>query len=86
MAVEVQRTLDHFERQYRGVAVAKVLLAPTPKDIGLAELLRSRLGIEFQPVDLRNVLVFDDAGPDAATQWRLFHHFGAALRHESKAL
>lgn len=86
VAVEIQRTLDHFERQFRSIPVAKVLLAPTPGDVGLGEFLRSRLGIDSRQVDLKEVLEFNGEGPDAATQWRLFHHFGAALRHETKAL
>jgi len=86
VAVELQRTLDHFERQFRTIPVARVLIAPTPKEIGLGEFLRTRLGIDSGQVDLKEVLSFDGEGPDAATQWRLFHHFGAALRHEAKAL
>ena len=86
VAVEIQRTLDHFERQFRGIPVARVLVAPLPKDVGLVEFLRSRLGIESGQVDLREVLAFEGEAPDAEAQWRLFHHFGAALRHETKAL
>jgi MSHA biogenesis protein MshI len=86
VAVEIQRTLDHFERQFRSIPVAKVLLAPTPEETGLGDFLRSRLGVESKLIDLREVLAFDGEGPDAATQWRLFHNFGAALRHETKAL
>jgi MSHA biogenesis protein MshI len=86
VAVEIQRTLDHFERQFRSIPVARVLIAPTPEETGLGEFLRSRLGVDSKQVDLRDVMAFDGEGPDAATQWRLFHNFGAALRHESKAL
>ena len=86
IAVEIQRTLDHFDRQFRGIPVARLLLAPTPRQTGIAEFLRARLGIESKEVDLREVLAFDGDGPDGATQWRLFHHFGATLRHETKAL
>jgi hypothetical protein len=32
-----------------------------------------------QDIDLNDVLAFDER-PDQQTQWRLFHHFGAALR------
>lgn len=86
VAVEIQRTLDHFERQFRSIPVARVLIAPTPEDFGLGEFLRSRLGIDSLQIDLKEVLAFEGEGPDAATQWRLFHHFGAALRHETRAL
>jgi MSHA biogenesis protein MshI len=86
VAVEIQRTLDHFDRQFRSIPVGRVLVAPSPEDTGLHEFLRSRLGVDSRQVDLREVLAFDGEGPDMATQWRLFHNFGAALRHETKAL
>ena len=66
--------------------VASVLIGPMPEDVGLGEFLRARLGIDSRQIDLREVLAFDGEGPDPATQWRLFHHFGAALRNETKAL
>jgi MSHA biogenesis protein MshI len=86
VVVEIQRTLDHFERQYRGIAVARVLVAPTPSDIGLAEFLRARLGIEVRTVELGEAVSFEVPLPDRETQWRLFHHFGGALRQEAVAL
>ena len=87
VAVEIQRTLDHFERQFRSIPVARVLVAPLPSDVGLGEFLHSRLGIESGQIDLSEVLAFHEpGGPDAETQWRFFHHYGAALRHETKEL
>jgi MSHA biogenesis protein MshI len=86
VAVEIQRTLDHFDRQFRGIPVARLLVAPTPSDTAVAQFLTTRVGLQTQDIDLREVLAFDGEGPDRETQWRLFHHFGAALRHESKAL
>lgn len=86
VAVEIQRTLDHFERQFRSIPVAKVLIGPMPEDVSLGDFLRARLGLDSRQINLKDVLAFDGEGPDAATQWRLFHHFGAALRHETKAL
>jgi MSHA biogenesis protein MshI len=86
VAVEIQRTLDHFERQFRSLPVARLLIAPSPGESAVAQFLQTRLGVQAQDVDLREVLAFDGDGPDRETQWRLFHHFGAALRHETKAL
>lgn len=80
VALEVQRTLDHFERQFAYVPVGKLLLAPTGRSTNLPETLRARFEMPVQEIDLRDVLVFGDAPPDEQTQWRLFHHFGAALR------
>ena len=80
VALEIQRTLDHFERQFRHVAVGKLLLAPTGRATRLAEILRARFELPVEAIDLAEVLDFGGRAPDAATQWRLFHHFGAALR------
>ena len=86
VALEVQRTLDHFERQFRSIPVERLLVAPTPRTTRVAEFLKTRLGIEAQDIDLRDVLDFDGEAPGPDVQWRLFHHFGACLRHETKSL
>jgi MSHA biogenesis protein MshI len=85
VTVEIQRTLDHFDRQFRTIPVTKILLAPSPGVDTVAELIKTRLGMETQQIDLREVLAFPDAGPDQQAQWRLFHHFGVALRYKSPA-
>jgi hypothetical protein len=36
-----------------------------------------------QQVDLTEALSFGAQKPDEAAQWRLFHHFGAALREHA---
>jgi MSHA biogenesis protein MshI len=86
VAVEIQRTLDHFERQFRALPVARLLIAPTPQATRVAEFLRNRLGVAAMDIDLHDVLEFDGEAPDRHTQWRLFHHFGAALRRDAKSL
>jgi MSHA biogenesis protein MshI len=84
VALELQRSFDHFDRQFHHVAVAKLLVAPTPRDIGLVPYLASNLTLAVESMDLHDRLIFEDGEPDAATQWRLFHHFGSTLRHEGK--
>jgi MSHA biogenesis protein MshI len=79
VVLEIQRTLDHFERQFRYVAVGKLLLAPTGRETRLREILSERFEMPVQDIDLNDVLSFAER-PDEQTQWRLFHHFGAALR------
>jgi MSHA biogenesis protein MshI len=86
LAIEIQRTLDHFDRSFRSIPVAKLLVAPTPSETGTCAFLRARLGLECDDIDLRDVLAFQAPAPEKEAQWRLFHHFGAALRHEAKAL
>jgi MSHA biogenesis protein MshI len=85
VALELQRTLDHFDRQFQQVPVARLLIAPLPNDIGLAAYLGGNLTVPVEEMKLGDTLRFDGPPPDQATQWRLFHHFGAALRHESRA-
>jgi MSHA biogenesis protein MshI len=80
VALEIQRTLDHFERQFRHVAVGKLLLAPTGRPTRLADILDARFEMPVERIDLADVLAFSGGAPDGLTQWRLFHHFGAALR------
>lgn len=86
VGLELQRTFDHFDRQFNHVTLAKLLIAPLPESLGLVEFLAENIALPVASADLTEVLAFDGPGPDAAVQWRLFHHFGAALRHEGKAL
>jgi MSHA biogenesis protein MshI len=87
VVLELQRTFDHFDRQYHYVPVAKVLIGPEPAETGLFAHLKANLDVPVERVDLLDHLSFgNQSEPDAEAQWRLFHLFGAALRHESKAL
>jgi len=86
IALELTRTLDHFDRQFGFVAINKLLLGPEPEDSGLLEYLRSNLDLPIARVDLAATLAFDvDARPDRRTEWQRFHLIGAALRYETKA-
>ena len=87
LVLELQRTLDLFDRQFPQVPVTKLLVAPLPEDDGLVEALRQNVGIDVEPIDLGDTLSFEGgAEPDPATQWRLFHLFGASLRVQTKVL
>ncbi len=87
IGLELQRTFDHFDRQFRYVPIAKVLLGAEPQETGLFEHLKENLDIAVERVDLVGNISFNGHGtPDAATQWQLFHLIGAALRHEAKVL
>jgi MSHA biogenesis protein MshI len=85
IALELTRTLDHFDRQFGYVAVNKLLLGPEPEDSGLLDFLKSNLDIPISRVDLGATLAFDsDARPDPRTEWQRFHLIGASLRYETK--
>ena len=53
---------------------------PTPGLFG------ENLTVQVRSMELPKKLAFDGPVPDPNTQWRLFHHFGAALRQETRAL
>ncbi|QGZ42770.1 MSHA biogenesis protein MshI [Pseudoduganella flava] len=83
IALELQRSLDNFERQYQHVAVAKLVLGPTGGS-SLHDYLSANL---YLPVDLLDLdTVFDLAQVpelrDAAQQARFFTALGGALRDE----
>ena len=87
IALELQRTFDHFDRQYPSVPIAKLALAPQPEDTGLTEFLRGNLDVAVEPIRLAELVSFDaEAQLDAAGEWRMFHLVGAALRQDNKAL
>ncbi len=87
ITLELQRSLDHFDRQYNYVSVSKLLLAPTGAE-GLHEHLASNLYMPVEAMELGDVF---DLGKvpelqDAAQQQRFFLTLGAALRFEEVAL
>jgi MSHA biogenesis protein MshI len=85
--LELQRTFDHFDRQFNYVPVAKLLLAPDPAQNGLLEYLAGNLDMPVERARLSAVIDFGSAAElEAEQEWALFHLIGAALRHESKAL
>jgi len=86
ITLELQRSLDHFDRQFHFINVARLLLAPSAIT-GLEEYLSSNLYTPVARFDLADV--FDLSGvPELAApamQQQLFIALGAALRVEEKA-
>ncbi len=86
ITLELQRSLDHFDRQYNFISVVKLYLAPTGGQ-GLEEYLSSNLYTPVETLDLAQVLDIS-AHPDLsmpAQQQRFFMAIGAALRQEEVA-
>jgi len=85
ITLELQRSLDHFDRQFHFISVAKLLLAPS-SITGLEEYLSSNLYTPVARFDLGDV--FDlSAAPilvGVEAQQQFFLALGAALRHEEK--
>lgn len=84
ITLELQRSLDNFERQYSFISIAKLVLGPS-KVSGLDEYLSSNLYTPVETLDLASVF---DLGrtpelQDQAVQGRFFIPLGAALRTEA---
>ncbi len=58
IVLELQRSLDNFDRQFRQVAISKVVVAPVPGAAGLQEYLASNLGVPVTTLDLSQVMDF----------------------------
>ncbi len=89
VTLELQRSLDHFDRQFHFVALSKLILAPMGKaGDGLQQYLATNLYLPVETLELPSVIDMAKV-PDlrqASTQQRFFLTLGAALRHEEKVL
>ena len=87
IALELQRSLDNFDRQYHFVPVEKLLLAPLPQDAGLQAYLAANIYVPVATVDLGTVMNFP-AVPELRhpeRQSQCLATIGAALRGEETA-
>jgi len=86
ITLELQRSFDHFERQFHFINVARLVLAPTGVD-GLHGYLADNLYMPVEALDLAAVLDLSEVPQlhDSASQARFFLAIGAALRHEAVA-
>ena len=85
LLLELQRSLDNFERQFSYLSVNKLVLAPVPGQAALEEYLRENLYVPVQSLDLSEVmnLTAVDELENPAFQSRCFLALGAALRPEA---
>jgi len=85
IALELQRSLDHFDRQFSNIPVARLLLAPLPEDLGLSTYLAGNLSAPVESVNLGDVLDFHEVPElrEPAEQILRWQTLGAALRVES---
>lgn len=88
VTLELQRSLDHFDRQYHFITIARLVLSPSLANSGLQGYLASNLYLPVETLNLETVLDISKAAelrtPEA--QQRYFLTLGAALRHEEKTL
>ncbi|GIZ52433.1 hypothetical protein NCCP691_24470 [Noviherbaspirillum aridicola] len=89
VTLELQRSLDHFDRQYHYVTMSSLMLAPLATSASeLRDYLSSNLYLPVEHVALDKILDLSavPALRSASEQQRHFLTIGAALRHEEKAL
>jgi MSHA biogenesis protein MshI len=86
ITLELQRSLDHFERQFSFISVSRLVLAPSEVS-GLDDYLSSNLYMPVESLDLASVFDFSRTPElaDKALQARFFLPLGAALRAEEAA-
>lgn len=87
IALDVQRSLDNFDRLYSSVPLAHLLVAPIPGVDGFLAYLRANLTIAVMPLDVSSVV---DLGAvpallDPLRQFQCLRAIGAALRDEPEA-
>jgi MSHA biogenesis protein MshI len=86
LVLEVQRTLDYYDRYFSQPTVAGLVLAPTEMPIpGLAEYLNSALGLPARNLDISEIVECDES-LSASQQAHCLPAIGAALREEQTAL
>lgn len=85
LALELQRSLDHIERQHTGWGVDRIVLAPPPAVPGMADYLRQQLYLPLELADLTALFPGQlPTEPDKlAACW---FALGGALRREEKVL
>lgn len=84
--LEVQRSIDHFDRQFSHLTVHRLLVS-VPENVGLVAMLASSLDLPVERLDLSEVMDLSEA-PDLAgdeSQVYALHALGAALRQEGRS-
>lgn len=84
ITLELQRSLDNFERQYSFISIAKLVLGPSAVS-GLDEYLSSNLYTPVETLDLATLFDLSRVPElaDKAQQQRFLLPLGAALRQEA---
>ncbi|WP_342114806.1 agglutinin biogenesis protein MshI [Pseudoduganella sp. OTU4001] len=87
IALELQRSLDHFDRQYHFISISRLMLAPTGVP-SLQDFLAAQMYMPVESFGLGDVFDLTDAPSllDPEEQVRYFLTLGAALRQEEVVL
>ena len=87
LVLELQRSLDHFDRQFRTITVAKVMVTPVPGAEDMREHLAANLDVPVALIHLSELFDFPHIPElhEDARQAQCLQLIGAALREEEAA-
>jgi len=81
ITLELQRSMDSFERQFSFITISKLVLAPLPPAVNLEAYLATNLYLPVSTLNLDEILDFSTvSGVGAAQRMQCFLVLGAALR------
>lgn len=85
LVLELQRSLDHFDRQFRQIAVAKVMVTPVPGADDLRDHLSANLDVPVAMLYLSEMMDFPHIPElhELARQAQCLQMIGAAMREEA---
>jgi len=83
ITLELQRSMDSFERQFSFITISKLVLAPLPPAVNLEAYLATNLYLPVSTLNLDEVFDFSTvSGVSAVQRMQCFLALGAALRSE----
>jgi len=83
ITLELQRSMDNFERQFGFITISKLVLAPLPPAVNLEAYLATNLYLPVSTLDLDELFDFSAvSGVAPAQRMQCFLVLGAALRVE----
>lgn len=86
ITLELQRSMDSFERQFSFITISKLMLAPLPPAVNLEAYLSTNLYLPVSTLNLDEVFDFSTLpGVGPAQRMQCFLVLGAALRTEGVA-
>jgi len=87
LELEMQRSMDHFDRQFKSLPVHRLLVS-VPENVGLVAILNNSLDVPVERLNLSEVMDLSETPDLASDEARVYalHALGAALRQEGRAL
>ena len=87
VVLELQRSLDNFDRQFHHVAIARVVVTPVPGADDMRDYLAANLDVPVALLDLSQVMEYPNIPElrEPARQAQCLQMIGAAMREERTA-